>query len=318
MSKHEPPAEPKDRRLLGLLALAVLLVGVAAGVELYRRWFLRAGPEKLPGDFGFKLPPAAPTPEPGPERPPPSREVSAERFLTILARETPRPVARRFATAFTRNPRLKKAFAHSTRAGLAQTPARVLLKALLSEPDFRALVIESRSDPGFRSAFAQLARNPEVGGPLRAGTVGLVRPPPDVTALSPVDGPSGRPDPGAGFAGAPPPTRLPDTPPPADGERGDLRHEEARGPEAHDVSPTLAAIERPKGEQLASSYFSSMFKELRPEFRQYLEDRCDDFKNTELGCDVKTICRDSLELLQACKEACAKSPKCPQDSFQED
>lgn len=307
MSQSPPPH--KDRRLLALLALAVLLFGVAAGVELCRRLFLKLGPESLAGDFGFKLPPPAPEPPPEPERAPAARKVSAAKFLRVLAKEAPRPVARRFVAAFTRRPRLKKAFMNATSAGLDKTPATALLKALMAEPEFKQLVIESRSDPGFRNAFAQLAGNPDVGESLRAGTVGLVRPPPGVT------GPGARPAPGATFASAPPPTSLAGAPDVGSDGSEDERGEDPSGREAHEVSPRLGRIETVKRDQSLGPDLPSMFKEMDPQFRQHLEERCEEFKDTPIGCDPRRLCGESEELLQACKDACAKSPKCPPDAF---
>ena len=265
----------------------------------------------MTGDFAFKMPPPAP-PEPAlePETAPPAAalEVSAEKFLTILAKETPRPVARKFLAAFTRQPRLKAVFQEATKAGLAKTPARVMLKALMAEPGFKQLVMESRSDPGFRAAFAQLARNPDVGGPLRSGTVGLVRPPPGVTGAT-------RPGSGATFAGAPPPTSIAGTPDVGDGSVRDERSEDVAGQDPHDVSPKLGKIATVKDKRELGPDLPSMFKEMDPKFRQHLEERCEEFKDTPIGCDPRRLCGETKELLQACKDACAKSPKCPPDAF---
>lgn len=321
----EAPPPQKDRRLVALLALAILLLGVAAGVELCRRLFFKAGPESLAGDYHFKLPPPAPpeAPEAAPEpvgrsrAQPQAREVSAGRFLAVLAKETPRPVAKRFVAAFAGEPELRRVFKEATARGLDQTPARELIGALMKVEAFKSVVLEFRSDPGFRQAFARLASNPEVGGTLRDGTTSLVRAPAgmDLPAapLRPAKGPEYA---AAGpYRGAVPPNTLEDAPP-VGRQLRDERRERAHEGDAHNVSPKLRNIDTVKEERNATSYFASAFAGMNQQQLDRLELANDKLSESLTpGGDKVTaveICNHA-GLIEECARACAGSRTCPNE-----
>lgn len=309
---------PKDRRLLALLALAVLLVGVAVGVELCRRLFARVSPGTLAGDYEFRLPPAAVQEPPAPvpqTRARPVRTMSAAKFLATLAQKTPKSVARKFVSAFAGQPRLRQVFKDATRKGLDQTPAPELIRALMAAPEFRAIVVESRADPGFREAFQELASNPELGSTLRAGTVSLVRTPEDILPAGPVTGrlPAAA---GAGlYEGAPPAQDSEEAPEAESPPNGDARQERQTGEDAHNVSPGLKRLESVKSDRQAVAYFNSVFVGLPRRYREELEDACakHDLCDPKDACVAKAVSVPGI--LEACKRACLNSPKCPKDMF---
>lgn len=318
----QPPAAPapqKDKRLLALLALAMLLLGIAAGVELCRRLFFKTSPEMLAGDYqDFKLPPppppAPPEPEPAAQQPP-EREITASRFLTVLAKETPKPVAKRFLAAFRDQPGLTKVFKDATRRGLDKTPARELIGALMKVPAFREIVVEFRSDPGFRQAFAQLARNAEVGGTLRSGTTSLVRAPSGMALPAPpVRGKADAELAAAGpYTGAVPPTALSEAPDVRQPPR-DERRERTYGRDAHNVNPKLGKIETVGDDYHNSvSYFASAFVGMSPQQLKKLEEIHDDLAATmPPGVDIDPVHVCNLaDLLRECARACSQSRTCP-------
>lgn len=125
------------------------------------------------------LPPrASPAAVPMPERlrlpsyrRPPLPTFSA--FAAGLARETPPAIATRVAREFMKEPKLAEAWDQF--AQTPDAPAQAFVGHIAALPEFRKLMSQFSGEPGFREAFFQLARKPEIDGVLKAALLPLPR-----------------------------------------------------------------------------------------------------------------------------------------------
>lgn len=93
--------------------------------------------------------------------------ITLEEFVGLLDKTVEGPMADKFAKAFMKEPPLKKAW-EEYREKAGEVPAGEFLQRVARLPEFRQLVNQFKSEPGFQRAFLSLARNPEVDGALRA------------------------------------------------------------------------------------------------------------------------------------------------------
>lgn len=93
--------------------------------------------------------------------------ISLDEFVGLLDKTVEKPLAEKFAKAFMKEAPLQKAWEEYRGKG-GEVPAGEFLQQVARIPEFRQLVNQFRSEPGFKSAFLSLARNPEVDGALRA------------------------------------------------------------------------------------------------------------------------------------------------------
>lgn len=104
-------------------------------------------------------------------RRPPLPTFSA--FAAGLARETPPSVAARVAREFMKEPRLADAWNQFSQN--PEAPAQEFVGQIASLPEFRRLMSRFAGEPGFREAFYQLARKPEIDGVLKAALLPAAR-----------------------------------------------------------------------------------------------------------------------------------------------
>ena len=304
-----PSAEPerprKERRQRGLLALAVLLIGVALGVEICRRLWVQGGPEGLAGDWGPMVLPAPAVREPSRQEKPAVKDLTVGEFLSIVSKKTPPLVKDKFLRAFARQPELKQALIdfHKTRGEKA--PARELLKALLEKKGFRDVMEEMRQEPAFRQAFSDATKDAEVTQTLR-GSITLVRA--GGLAAPPVRGGPGGPEAEAqGGNIGPPPAPPPETPPERSaGETDDQ-------PPGSQDAVKLSTITQNVGARNAAKYIPSAFAVMPREQLAELKEACEKYD----FCDPVPACRIT-GLWEECAKACRKTgSKCPPELAQD-
>lgn len=290
------PGKPKDRRLLGLLALAVLLFLIAVAIQPSREPFVRvlpSGPttESPPG-------PPAPAPSPPPEEapePPAERDLTVSRFLTVLARGTPKATGERFVGAFARRPALRRALVAFKRTHGDDAPARELVAALLAQPEFRGLLGELRGDQDFMRTFSRLARDAEISSTLR-GSMALAR-----SARAAPEGRDERPE-SPDEPGDDDGATSPGSPAPGDAEDGG-----GAGASEHDAQP-LGKIKAKVGERHARTFVLSALASMPKELLQELDEACERHDT----CDPVEAC-GMTGLWDACVKACKVSGKCPRE-----
>lgn len=337
----ERPETP-DRRLLLLLVAGVLLVGVSLGGVVSRLLQTGPGPQGMAESWPVKPKlPAAPVPAEE-EAPPPAPKTAArpalttERFLRLLVRESPRPVALSIARAFNERPALRRAWTEFDATRGRNAPAKDFIRTVLRLPDFREVLVAHRGDPEFREAFQRIARNPEVAAALRSE--GPARPPGPSRGFAPGGGRRGSPPAGApGFgprrAGGP---KVASAGPAEDeeepslgGRRSSFGSEQATGPggpeseaagqrdrerrqadmqAAHDVIALEKLSTKKVADRNVGGYFASMIASMPRKVKKEMELACQE--NDEM-CDPINAC---AEHWQDCLDACAKSPHtCPED-----
>lgn len=145
--------------------LAVAAAGLAAaGLVL-------ALPDQRPTPEGYSISPArplAPAPSAAPfasnTGEPDAGPMSLDEFLSKLEKSAPAPVAASFAKAFLGHAPLKRVLARAKREN---APARDFLRRVTRLPQFRQLMREFRSEPGFQRAFLRLSREVEMNATAR-------------------------------------------------------------------------------------------------------------------------------------------------------
>ncbi len=150
-----------DPKWLLIGAGGLCAMGFAVGLELIpwiSRW--QAPQEGLDGSFlAF---PEAPTMASAPKR---DRlpKLSFDDLMGLLGEEAAKPVAKKFAKAFMREPRLQKAYEeHKAASGRDGKDARSFLSSLRGFPEFRRLMSHFASEPGFRQMVGGLLQKPEI------------------------------------------------------------------------------------------------------------------------------------------------------------
>ena len=87
--------------------------------------------------------------------------------MGALETSVPAPVASKFAKAFIQEPVLRKAMDDFRGEKGGKAPAVEFLQRVARLAEFRQVVSQFRSEPGFQRAFLQLAKTPEIDGVIR-------------------------------------------------------------------------------------------------------------------------------------------------------
>lgn len=333
---------------LGMPAvIGAFLVAVAIGVELVPE--LTATPVAPGGAiFAGALParPLALRPEAAASRPLAARParaasdgpMSLDEFLGALESSVPAPVASTFAKAFIQEPVLRKAMDDFRREKGGKAPAVEFLQRVARLAEFRQVVSQFRSEPGFQRAFLQLAKTPGIDGVIR-GVKAALKPSGVLAAAGPIErsgtlrrlsslsssrglastlagGASFRATRGAGLVAAAS-GAGPGSGAAASATGGNAGAEGSRGPGGYNAAGAepgqlggealtkLAAPTSVDQTRDASRYLASIFASAPKHLREALEHQC--FDNDI--CDPIAACQ-AAGLYDECKAFCDATPSC--------
>lgn len=95
--------------------------------------------------------------------------MSLDDFIGLLEQKVPKPVAQKVAKEFMKEPKLKQAWqAYRIMRG-DKAPAKNFVDFITRIPQFRQLMAKFQSDPGFKQAFNDAAKQKEINAVLRGG-----------------------------------------------------------------------------------------------------------------------------------------------------
>ena len=107
--------------------------------------------------------------------------MTLDDFIKLLEKEVPKPVARKVAAGFNKDDKLKKAWKLFKKKRGGKAPATEFVDFITRIPEFRPFMADLQQDAGFKQAFNDVAKRPDVADVLRRG---MKAPPASLAARS--------------------------------------------------------------------------------------------------------------------------------------